>query len=89
MITLFVPRAEVTGRSRAVHGSLPRSSSARIRDGRNGRGEGEQTANMLQPFWALPILAIAGLGIKDIMGYCVIALVVGVTLFGASLLIFA
>jgi short-chain fatty acids transporter len=29
---------------------------------------GEQTANMLQPFWALPILAIAGLGIKDIMG---------------------
>jgi len=50
---------------------------------------GEATANMLQPFWALPILAIAGLGIKDIMGYCVIALVVGVTLFGASLLIFA
>jgi short-chain fatty acids transporter len=50
---------------------------------------GEATANMLQPFWALPILAIAGLGIKDIVGYCVIALVVGVTLFGASLLIFA
>jgi len=50
---------------------------------------GEQTANMLQPFWALPILAIAGLGIKDIMGYCMIAFVVGVCLFGGSLLIFA
>ena len=32
---------------------------------------GEQTGNMVQPFWALPILAIAGLGIRDIMGYCV------------------
>ena len=29
---------------------------------------GEQAGNMVQPFWALPILAIAG---RDIMGYCV------------------
>jgi short-chain fatty acids transporter len=50
---------------------------------------GEQTANMIQPFWALPVLAIAGLGIKDIMGYCMIALVVGFVLYGGSLLIFA
>jgi len=49
---------------------------------------GEQTANMIQPFWALPILAIARLGIKDIMGYCVIALFVSVVLYGGSLLIF-
>ena len=49
---------------------------------------GEQTANMIQPFWALPILAIAGLGIKDIMGYCVIALIIGLCLYGGSLLIF-
>jgi short-chain fatty acids transporter len=32
---------------------------------------GDQTANMVQPFWALPILAIARLGIRDVMGYCV------------------
>jgi short-chain fatty acids transporter len=50
---------------------------------------GEQTANMIQPFWALPILAIARLGLKDIMGYCVLALIIGLVLFGASLLIFA
>jgi short-chain fatty acids transporter len=50
---------------------------------------GEQTANMIQPFWALPILAIARLGIRDIMGYCVIALVIGLVLFGGSLLVFA
>jgi short-chain fatty acids transporter len=54
-----------------------------------GTAMGEQTANMIQPFWALPILAIAGLGIKDIMGYCVIALVIGFVLYGGSLLIFA
>ena len=25
-------------------------------------------------FWALPALAIAGLGARDIMGYCIVAL---------------
>lgn len=54
-----------------------------------GTAMGEQTANMVQPFWALPLLAIAGLGIRDIMGYCVMALLVGLTLYGGSLLIFA
>jgi short-chain fatty acids transporter len=32
---------------------------------------GDQTANMVQPFWALPVLAVANLSIRDIMGYCV------------------
>jgi short-chain fatty acids transporter len=50
---------------------------------------GEQTANMIQPFWALPVLAIAGLGIKDIMGYCVMALFLGLILYGGALLVFA
>lgn len=50
---------------------------------------GEQTANMIQPFWALPILAIARLGIKDIMGYCVVALLIGLAVFGGALLVFA
>jgi short-chain fatty acids transporter len=50
---------------------------------------GEQTANMIQPFWALPILAIAKLGIRDIMGYCVMALFVGLIVYGAALIVFA
>jgi short-chain fatty acids transporter len=54
-----------------------------------GTAMGEQTANMIQPFWALPILAIARLGLKDIMGYCVFALLLGLILYGGSLLIFA
>lgn len=37
---------------------------------------GESWTNMLQPFWALPVLAIAGLKAKDIMGYCLIQLFV-------------
>lgn len=37
---------------------------------------GDSWTNMLQPFWALPVLAIAGLKAKDIMGYCLIQLVV-------------
>ncbi|WP_288988955.1 TIGR00366 family protein, partial [uncultured Cobetia sp.] len=32
--------------------------------------------NMLQPFWALPVLAIAGLKAKDIMGFCLVQLLV-------------
>lgn len=37
---------------------------------------GDAWTNMLQPFWALPVLAIAGLKAKDIMGYCLIQLIV-------------
>ncbi len=36
---------------------------------------GEAWMNMAQPFWALPALAIAGLGVRDIMGYCVTSLI--------------
>ena len=32
---------------------------------------GDQWTNMIQPFWALPALGVAGLGAKDIMGYLV------------------
>lgn len=32
---------------------------------------GDAWTNMLQPFWALPALGIAGLGARDIMGYCI------------------
>ncbi len=31
---------------------------------------GDLCTNMIQPFWAIPVLAIAKLGVKDIMGYC-------------------
>ena len=37
---------------------------------------GDAWTNMLQPFWALPLLAIAGLHLRDIMGYCILVLFV-------------
>ncbi|MDO6441020.1 MULTISPECIES: short-chain fatty acid transporter [unclassified Marinobacter] len=37
---------------------------------------GDAWTNLLQPFWALPVLAIAGLKAKDIMGYCLILLII-------------
>jgi short-chain fatty acids transporter len=49
---------------------------------------GDAWTNMIQPFWALPLLAIAGLGIRDIMGYCVVALLwYGAIVAGAMLLL--
>ncbi|MGI8430967.1 MAG: short-chain fatty acid transporter [Chthoniobacterales bacterium] len=90
LITLFVPSG---GGHWAVQG--PFMVPAAVKLGVDpaitamATAMGEQTANMIQPFWALPVLAIAGLGIKDIMGYCMMALVVGVALYGGSLLIFA
>ena len=35
---------------------------------------GDAWTNMIQPFWALPVLGIAKLGAKNIMGYCLVVL---------------
>ncbi|MBW7055508.1 TIGR00366 family protein [Paracoccus bogoriensis] len=37
---------------------------------------GDAWTNLLQPFWALPMLGIAGLKPRDIMGFCVVHLLV-------------
>lgn len=33
---------------------------------------GDAWTNLIQPFWALPILSIVGLHIRHIMGYCIL-----------------
>ncbi len=44
---------------------------------------GDAWTNMIQPFWALPALGIAGLSARDIMGYCLITLFfVGIVVCG-------
>ncbi|MBA4397003.1 MAG: short-chain fatty acid transporter [Syntrophus sp. (in: bacteria)] len=35
---------------------------------------GDQWTNMIQPFWALPLLGLAGLSARDIMGYTTVIL---------------
>ncbi|MBK5934977.1 short-chain fatty acids transporter [Rhodovulum imhoffii] len=46
---------------------------------------GDAWTNMIQPFWALPILGIAGLRAKDIMGYCLMQLIVAGAIIAALL----
>lgn len=49
---------------------------------------GDQLTNMMQPFWALPLLGITGLKAKDIIPYTLIMMVVGFIIFTLGLLIF-
>lgn len=48
---------------------------------------GDAWTNLIQPFWAIPALAIAKLNAKDIMGFCLINLIVtGVVICAGFLL---
>ena len=49
---------------------------------------GDQLTNMMQPFWALPLLGITGLKAKDILPYTLIMMLVGLVVFSLGLLIF-
>lgn len=50
---------------------------------------GDAWTNLIQPFWALPALGIAGLSARDIMGYCVLALLLCGIITGGGLYIWA
>ena len=47
---------------------------------------GESVANMLEPFFALPILAIAGIGMRRVMGFMVLTFFIALICYGISLL---
>ena len=49
---------------------------------------GDQLTNMLQPFWALPLLGITGLKAKDILPYSFLFMLVGVLIFIFVLILF-
>ncbi|WLR52633.1 TIGR00366 family protein [Bacillus tianshenii] len=49
---------------------------------------GDAWTNMIQPFWAIPLLAIAGLKIRDIMGFTMITLLYTGVIISAVFLIF-
>ncbi|HXO78631.1 MAG TPA: TIGR00366 family protein [Mycobacterium sp.] len=48
---------------------------------------GEGVANMIQPFWLLPLLAIAKLNVRQVMGFTIVAFVIGLVVLGATTLI--
>jgi short-chain fatty acids transporter len=48
---------------------------------------GDQWTNMVQPFWAIPLLAIAGLKMRDILGYTTVVLIASGLVFAGTLLL--
>lgn len=51
-----------------------------------GVAYGDQWTNMIQPFWTIPLLAIAGLHMRQIMGYTFVIFIFTGFIFGVSLL---
>ena len=49
---------------------------------------GDAWTNMLQPFWALPLLGIMGLEAKDIIGYTGVVCILMALVVPALLLVF-
>lgn len=49
---------------------------------------GDQLTNMMQPFWALPLLGITGLKAKEILPYTLMVMLVGIVIFGVGLLFY-
>jgi short-chain fatty acids transporter len=92
IITLFVPSG---GGHWAVQGPVAVQSAIDLGQTSSGYlgklsmsvAAGEQVANMIQPFWLLPVLAIAKLSVRDVMGFTVILFLVGLAVFGLAFLL--
>ncbi|MBO7444977.1 MAG: short-chain fatty acid transporter [Bacteroidales bacterium] len=50
---------------------------------------GDAWTNLIQPFWAIPALAIARLNAKDIMGFCIIDLLITGLIISGGLVLWA
>ena len=76
IVNFFVPSG---GGQWAVQGPImmPAGAAMGIENGRTAMAIawGDQWTNMIQPFWALPALGVAGLSARNIMGYLVIVLI--------------
>ena len=76
LVNFFVPSG---GGQWAVQGPimLPAAEALNVETARAAMSIawGDAWTNMIQPFWALPALGIAGLNARDIMGYCIMAMI--------------
>jgi len=63
----------------ALHASVPGTAMA--------VAMGEQVSNMLQPFWAAPVVAMAGIGVQRVLGFTMMTFLLGSVVFGVALLL--
>ncbi len=88
IISLFVPSG---GGHWAVQGPFVVPAAAKLGASQAatamGVAVGEEVANMIQPFWCLPVLAIAGIGLRRVMAFTAMVFFVALVIFGASLLL--
>jgi short-chain fatty acids transporter len=92
IISLFVPSG---GGHWAVQGPIAVDSALAIGQGSPAYlglismavAVGEGVANMIQPFWLLPLLAIAKLNVRQVMGFTIVAFFIGLVVLGATTLI--
>jgi short-chain fatty acids transporter len=88
IISLFIPSG---GGHWAVQGPFAVPAAAQLHSSQAATAMavamGEQVTNMIQPFWALPVLAIAGISLRRVMGFTVMSFFVGTIVFGLALLL--
>ena len=52
-----------------------------------GVAYGDQWTNAIQPFWIIPVLAISGIKLREVMGYLFLVLIFMGLVYGASILL--
>ncbi|MBL4604817.1 MAG: short-chain fatty acid transporter [Flavobacteriaceae bacterium] len=89
LVNIFVPSG---GGQWVVQGPIVVESALRLGVPLNkaimALAYGDQITNMMQPFWALPLLGITKLKAKEILPYTLIAMVVGSIIYIGGLLLF-
>lgn len=88
IVNIFVPSA---GGQWQVQGPVMLEASAGLNVDPamlvNAVSVGDMTTNLLQPFFVLPALGLSGLGLKDIWGYCMTAMLVLMVICGGIFLL--
>lgn len=88
VITLFIPSG---GGHWAVQGPFTIPAAAQLGASMPatamGIAAGELAGSLLQPFWAIPVVAIAGVGIQRVLGFTLVIFLTIGSLFGFSYLL--
>lgn len=88
LINLFAPSG---GAQWAVQGPIMIEAAQQM--GANnaatalGVAYGDQWTNAIQPFWIIPVLAISGIRLREVMGYLFLVLIFMGVVYGASILL--